>query len=115
VISAYILFAYMWYVTVFHGIWNQESAGEDDDIELEETRAVRASVSTLVYSFFFTMMLVSHFMTMCTSPGQMPKLYKQLVQEDLPKDFFDLIHLRESIYSELIVSKKMRKGELSRD
>jgi len=61
------------------------------------------------------MMLASHFMTVRTSPGEMPKNYKQLNEEDLPKDFFDLIRLRESLSAELVVRKKMRKGELTRD
>ena len=61
------------------------------------------------------MMLASHFMTVRTSPGEMPKNYKQLNEEDLPKDFFDLIRLRESLSAELVVRKKMRKGELTRE
>ena len=45
----------------------------------------------------------------------MPKNYGQLHEEDLPKDFYNLISLRETIYAELVVKKKMRKGELSKD
>mmetsp|Transcript_27613 Transcript_27613/g.34274 ORF Transcript_27613/g.34274 Transcript_27613/m.34274 type:complete len:115 (-) Transcript_27613:895-1239(-) len=104
----------MWFLTVFHGIWDLET--EDTHDAVEDTRkAVWAAFSTLVFTFFFIMMICSHWMTMRTSPGQMPKGYKQLIEDDLPKDFFQLIQLRESITAELIVRKKMRKGELSRD
>mmetsp|Transcript_12937 Transcript_12937/g.17424 ORF Transcript_12937/g.17424 Transcript_12937/m.17424 type:complete len:105 (+) Transcript_12937:162-476(+) len=104
----------MWCLTVFHGIWDLETEGTHDAVE-DTRKAVWAVFSTLVFTFFFILMICSHWMTMRTSPGQMPKGYKQLIEDDLPKDFFQLIQLRESITAELIVRKKMRKGELSRD
>ena len=61
------------------------------------------------------MMIASHFMTVVTDPGQMPRNYEHLHEEDLPKEFYNLISLRESIYAELVVKKKMRKGELTRE
>ena len=72
-------------------------------------------VTTLIYTFFFLMMLSSHFLTVRTSPGQMPKDYKELIKDDLSKDFYDLIHLRETLHAELAVRKKMRRGELTCD
>jgi len=45
----------------------------------------------------------------------MPKEYVKLKEEELPHQFYELIRERESIYHELIVKKKVRKGELSLD
>ena len=54
-------------------------------------------------------------MTVITNPGEMIRDYEHLQEEDLPKDFYNLISLRESIYAELVVRKKMRKGELTKE
>jgi hypothetical protein len=54
------------------------------------------------------MMFASHVLTVLTNPGEMPTKYEHLLEEDLPKQFYDLIHLRESMYAELVVKKKMR-------
>ena len=61
------------------------------------------------------MMIISHVMTVITNPGEMIRDYEHLQEEDLPKDFYNLISLRESIYAELVVRKKMRKGELTKE
>ena len=53
-------------------------------------------------------MFASHVLTVLTNPGEMPTKYEHLQEEDLPKQFYDLIHLRESMYAELVVKKKMR-------
>ena len=45
----------------------------------------------------------------------MPRDYEKLHEENLPKDFYDLINLRESLYAEVVVKKKMRKGELTKE
>lgn len=60
------------------------------------------------------MMVVSHVLTVVTSPGELPKNYEKLHEDDLPDEFYQLISLRESLYAELIVKKKMRKGELTK-
>ena len=108
---AYILFAYMYCLTTFYGIWDIRKVSEQD----HDHSVIWAVFSTLIFTFFFLMMIIAHFKTMRTSPGQMPKNYKQLHEESLPKDFFQLIDLRESLNAEFIVRKKMRKGELTRD
>lgn len=69
-IAAYLLFTYMWCITMFYGIWDLEKAGNfDTDLEQDQRKIVWAVCSTLIYSFFFLMMIISHFMTMRTSPG----------------------------------------------
>ena len=60
------------------------------------------------------MMIVSHVLTVVTSPGELPKNYEKLHEDDLPDEFYQLISLRESLYAELVVKKKMRKGELTK-
>ena len=87
VVIAYILFVYMWFLTVFYGIWDIEKK-EGSDILEDQRNAVWAVFSTLIFSFFWLMMIISHWMTMRTSPGEMPKGYKKLQEKDLPKRFF---------------------------
>lgn len=71
--------------------------------------------STIIFTFFFIIMMLSHYRTVVTNPGVLPQNYEKLHEEDLPKDFYDLIHLREDIYAELVVKKKMRQGKLTKD
>ena len=69
-IAAYLLFTYMWCITMFYGIWDLKNAGNfDTDLEQDQRNIVWAVCSTLIYTFFFLMMIISHFMTMRTSPG----------------------------------------------
>ena len=69
-VAAYLLFTYMWCITMFYGIWDLKKAGNfDTDLEQDQRSIVWAVCSTLIYSFFFLMMIISHFMTMRTSPG----------------------------------------------
>lgn len=109
---AYLAFGYMYILTVVYGIWDYHS-DEATKSTSEEHVTSWAIFSTSIFTFFFVLMIASHFMTMVTDPGEMPKNYEQLHEEDIPKDFFGLISLRESIYAELVVKKKMRKGELT--
>ena len=108
--AAYILFSYMYGLTLLYGIWDLSEDGSKS-----APATFGAVISTIFYTFFFTMMIISHVMTVMTSPGEMPKDYEKLREESLPKDFYNLISLRESMYAELVVKKKMRKGELSKD
>ena len=96
----------MYFLTLIYGIWDlhlDASTGQG------ETRSTAwAIMSTVIFTFFFVMMFASHVLTVFTNPGQMPTKYEHLQEEDLPKQFYDLIHLRESMYVELVVKKKMR-------
>ena len=108
VVLAYILFAYLYGITLVYGIWHFKFA--DDHSDRHEVHAV---INTILFSIFFLLMLVSHIQVVFTNPGEMPKDYEKLKEEELPHQFYELIRERESIYHELIVKKKVRKGELS--
>ena len=99
---------------MLYGIWDI-GISSDSQATPAESKTFWAVISTLVYTFFWVMMIISHALTVVTSPGVMPKGYEKLHEEALPKDFYKLISLRESIYAEIVVKKKMRKGELSKE
>ena len=104
---AYILFAYMYALTVFYGIWHLVFV-EDES----EKSYLWPILSTFLYTVFFSLMLVSHMMAMMVDPGTVPKEYDRLYEIDLPFQFYDLIKERESIYAEHIVRKKLRKNQI---
>ena len=96
----------MYFLTLIYGIWDvhlETSTGEG-----ETHKTTWAIISTTIFTFFFAMMFASHVLTVLTNPGEMPTKYEHLHEEDLPKQFYDLLHLRESMYAELVVKKKMR-------
>ena len=107
---AYVMFAYMYGLTVLYGIWDLHN-----DPGKVKTSTGWAIVSTLIFTILFAMMILSHVLTVVTNPGEMPKNYEKLQEGDLPRQFYKLISLRESLYAELIVKKKMRKGELTKE
>ena len=100
----------MYGLTVLYGIWDLHDAPGK-----VKTSTGWAIVSTIIFTIFFAMMIVSHVLTVVTSPGEMPRNYEKLHEGDLPKQFYKLISLRESLYAEIIVKKKMRKGELTKE
>ena len=114
IVVAYLALTYMYFLTVLYGIWDV-GISSDSQATPAESKTFWAVISTLVYTFFWLMMIISHALTVVTSPGVMPKGYEKLHEEALPKDFYKLISLRESIYAEIVVKKKMRKGELSKE
>ena len=73
--------------------------GKGDD---KESRAI---VEYLAYSFFWSMMLISHLRTMCVDPGFIPQGYAQYKEEvlvapfksftDLDKAYDDLRNARQ--------------------
>ena len=68
--TAYFLFSYMYGLTLLYGIWDLRESGE-----LTGASLLGAIISTIFYTFFFTMMILSHVLTVVTSPGEMPKGY----------------------------------------
>ena len=111
--AAYVLFAYMYGLTLVYGIWAVHERKENIDIDGAQT--FWAVLSTIIFTFFFSMMIWAHVVTVFTSPGHLPRDYEKLHEENLPKDFYNLINLRESLYAEVVVKKKMRKGELTKE
>ena len=99
----------MYALTVLYGIWNVDSN------QLSEQHTGWQIISTAVFTFLFTMMISSHILCVVTNPGEMPRNYEQLHEEELPTEFNQMISLRESLYAELVVKKKMRKGELTKE
>jgi hypothetical protein len=60
------------------------------------------------------MMMWSHIKAMTTKPGFIPKNIKEYDESKMTKDsqYYELIKLRETIYHEGIVRKKIRKQEI---
>ena len=112
VILLYILLAYLYAITLFYGFWGFEFQGNDPKLISGWTK-FGAFFGTTLYTLVFILMIWSHILTVMTDPGTMPEGYQKLKEEKLPNEFYDLIRERESIYHELVVRKKMRKGEIS--
>lgn len=108
---AYILFTYLYGITLVYGIWHFKFTDYNHPYR-DETHAI---IHTIFFSIFFLLMLWAHISVVITNPGEMPRGYEKLHEEELPAQFYELIKERESIYHELIVKKKVRKGELSLD
>ena len=75
-VAAWVLLTYLYFLTLIYGIWD---ASSDDDFD--GNNAFWATISTLFYTFFFAMMMISHVLTVFTSPGEMPKGYEKLHEE----------------------------------
>ena len=58
VVLAYVLFTYMYALTVTYGIWNFKL----EQKEYTDRQVVWAIVNTVVFTFFFVMMMASHLM-----------------------------------------------------
>ena len=108
VVLAYVLFSYMYTLTLFYGIWHNWFFTDDGTNQ----SIAWPIVSTVAFSILFSLMMLSHILSVMTDPGTMPKEYERLYEVDLPFQFYDLIRERESIYVEHIVKKKLRKGEI---
>ena len=109
VVLAYILFAYLYVLTIIYGIWRFKFSQHVD----QYINVNHAIINTGFFSAFYVMMLWAHIAVVYTNPGEMPRDYEKLQEAELPEQFYELIKERESIYHELIVKKKVRKGELS--
>ena len=62
----YVMLAYMYGLTLLCGIWNMHGDIAGDRIEPNTGWAV---ISTLIFTFLFIMTILSHCLTVVTSPG----------------------------------------------
>ncbi len=81
VTMVYILMAYEYFMTVYFGIWRQSFG-------LYPTppySIVFALINTVLFTFFFVMMVWSHIVSVRTEPGYLPEEKEQLQEELIPQ------------------------------
>lgn len=75
VIFVYILFVYEYFMTMYFAIWHQSFNLDDKEQYFSQAGAW---ANTIVFTFFWTMMMWSHYVTVITKAGYLPKEKEQL-------------------------------------
>jgi hypothetical protein len=81
VVFVYLLFVWDYFMTLYFGIWHQSFNLADTE---QSYSIVGAILNTLFFSFFWVMMMWSHFVTVITKAGYLPKEKEQLKEELFP-------------------------------
>ena len=99
-------------MTVAFGIWKYDVKVFTYDYQVS---TVYASIDTFFFTLVWLLMIWSHITAVVTKPGYMPKGTKNLDESVFPakSSFKDIMRLREYIYHEVIVRKKIRQGTIA--
>jgi hypothetical protein len=114
VTGCYILFFFLYFMTMYFGIWHQ-TFGLTNAATSHVGSNLVAVINSAIFSLFWAMMMWSHYVTMTTKPGFVPQEKEQLQEDAIPADskFYDIIREREDIYHELVVKKKLKSGSMT--
>ena len=78
----YVLFVWEYFLTIYFGIWHQSFNLADTQ---QSFSTVGAIVNTIIFTFFWLMMIWSHVVTVKTRAGYLPKEKEQLNEELFPE------------------------------
>jgi hypothetical protein len=112
IILVQVLFIYQYCVTVLFGVWMFDFTDFSRSQDLDQTAAI---INTVVFSLFWALMVWSHLVATSTKPGYIAPDHKQLSElAAFPNNsqLFKILRIREWIYAENLVRRKIRKGQL---
>ena len=82
VVLVYVLFVWEYFLTIYFGIWHQSFNLADTQ---QSFSTVGAILNTIIFTFFWLMMIWSHVVTVKTRAGYLPKEKEQLNEELFPE------------------------------
>jgi hypothetical protein len=104
----YLMLSWLYFITVYYGIFNYQFDKKDHSNMNDIDSTAYLVTWTILFTFFFLLMLISHIRAATTQVGFMPKGYDKLNEEDCPQALAILYRERMDEFTEKILKQKIK-------